>query len=131
MNWKIALTAALLISGGSFTTQAQQKTAVAQSKVSTEAKAFLAKVSEFEKGDATQAAAAFENLKLKMMSGIGNSKQRMGDAQRDGNTAVAAKQLEIHQTRSDTYNRALQLSKATPMDKAGIVTMLQQYAKTL
>ena len=131
MNWKIALTAALLISGGSFTTQAQQKTAVAQAKVNTEAKAFLAKVSEFEKGDATKSAAAFETLKTKMMAGISSSKDRMGEAQSKGDAAATAKLLETHQTRADVYNRLIQLSKATPMDKGGMVFMLQQYAKTL
>lgn len=131
MNWKIALTAALLISGGSFTTQAQQKTAVAQAKVNTEAKAFLAKVSEFEKGDATKSAAAFETLKTKMMSGIGSSKDQMGEAQVKGDNAAAAKLLEKHQTRADVYNRMVQLSKSTPMDKSAMAFLMQEYAKTL
>jgi hypothetical protein len=131
MNWKIALTAALLISGGSFTTQAQQKTAVAQAKVNTEAKAFLAKVSEFEKGDATTSAAALETLKTKMMAGIGSSKDQMGEAQVKGDNAAASKLMEKHQTRADVFNRLVQLSKSTPMDKSAMVFLMQQYAKTL
>lgn len=131
MNWKIALTAALLISGGSFTTQAQQKTAVTQTKGSAEAKAFLAKVNEFEKGDATKSASAFETLKTKMMAGIASSKEQMGDAQRAGDAAKAKTLLETHQMRADVYNRFVQLSKATPNDKGAMAFLLQEYAKTL
>ncbi|PSK95108.1 hypothetical protein [Taibaiella chishuiensis] len=131
MNWKIALTAALLISGGTFTTQAQQKTAVAQAKTSTEAKAFLAKVSEFEKGDATKSAAAFADLKIKMMTGIGAAKHQMGDAQDKGNAAAGDKLRAQLQTRSDAYNRAVQQFNAAPENKAPIMQVLNEYAKTL
>lgn len=131
MNWKIALTAALLISGGSFTTQAQQKTMVTQAKANAEAKAFLAKVSEYEKGDATKSAAAFDYLKTKIMSGVGSSKEQMAEAQGKGDEAAAAKALEVHNTRSSIYSRLVQLSKVTPMDKTAATTLLQLYAKTL
>lgn len=131
MNWKIALTAALLLSGGALTTQAQHKPVIAQAKTSTEAKAFLAKVSEFEKGDATQSAAAFADLKTKMMTGIGAAKQQMGDAQDNGNATQGDKLRAKLQTRSDAYNRAVQQFNAAPVNKAAIVQVLQEYAKTL
>lgn len=131
MNFKIVLAAALLITGGSYISSAQQKATTATAAVS-DSKAFNAKIAAFEKAtDKTKSTVLLGELKQQMLTGLSGAKEKVVAAQNAGNDAAATKAQQLIQTRSELYNKVVQLTKANPDNKAAIVEVLKQYSKSL
>lgn len=126
MNFKIALAAAILLTGGAYLSDAQQQAAT---KTVATAQSFNAKISEYEKASASQQNTALEGLKQQMNEGIAAAKLKI--VQASGNTAQQ-QASEGYQKKVSAYNEVVRLSgESSAASKAGIVTALKQYAATL
>jgi len=131
MNLKIALAAALMISGGTFVAQAQQKPATAKTSAtsSSAAKAFEKKILSFKnETDAKSAAAYFESLTSDMISGIAATKSGLVAATNDAEKTKLTEQMNARVSASNT---AIRLFDTNPNNKTAIVQALNEYAKTL
>lgn len=124
MNLKIALATALLITGGTYAANAQQKTAVPQ--VTAAAKSFDTKVKEYQNADATKSAALLAELKQMMGDQMGTLKTEMATA----DAATREKLMKKNESRMNTMNEATRLMDAGG-DKKVIVAALKKYAQTL
>jgi uncharacterized protein (DUF849 family) len=131
MNLKIALTAVLLISGGSYVCHAQKST-VAQTATASTAKAFEKKISAYQKeADASKSAALLSELKQEMTGGMSSLKSEIVAANTNGDKEAFEKLMKKNDLRTTAFNETMQISRADASNKTAIVTALKKYAQTL
>ncbi len=126
MNLKIALATALLLTGGTYASDAQQKPTVSQS-ATTAAKSFDKKIKEYQNADAAQSAALLAELKQVMATDMGTAKAEIASAADDATREKAMKKFENRLNAMNEANRLIDSGG----EKAGIVTALKKYAQTL
>ncbi len=128
MNLKIALAAVLLISGGSYVSQAQQNSTATQTATAA-VKAFENKIAAYEKeSNATKSAALLEDLKKEVANGMAAAKKTYSDASAKG--IADANLMKQYQVRTQAYND-LNLATRTTTNKTSVVKALKSYAHTL
>lgn len=132
MNLKIVIAAAILISGGSYVSQAQTKTGVSQSITQVTAKAFNSKVSAYQnEKDATKSATLLNELKQQMIAGMASLKTEIATAGPNGDKATLDKLMKKNELRVQAMSEANKLSRTNPVDKLAVVSALKKYAATL
>lgn len=130
MNLKIALAAAILLTGGAYVSDAQQKNAAAPATAATvNAKAaFNNKIKAYEQAPAADQAVLLEGMKHDITDGIAAAKKQIMMA---SESVAQQKAAEQHQIRVNSYNDIIKFSRTTPAGKAEILTALKKYAATL
>lgn len=131
MNLKIALAAVLLISGGSYVSDAQQKSTVSSSTVLT-AKSFEKKVAAYQKeADATKSAALLSELNQEMVGGLTSLKSEIMAANNNGDKETFDKLMKKNDLRTAAFNETMKVSRTDASNKTAIVSGLKKYAQTL
>jgi len=124
MNLKIALAALMLVSGGSYVSQAQQ-TNVTTQPVS--AKSFESKIAAYEKEkDAAKAQTQLDNMKQDMMGSLSEVKMAIHKASQAGDNAAQTKLTQSYESRVQAVTG---VQNAT--DKATTVAALKAFVKAL
>ncbi|MFA6059024.1 MAG: hypothetical protein WC756_12550 [Taibaiella sp.] len=130
MNFKIALAAVLLISGGSYVTNAQQKSAAPKSTTVNAAKSFESKISAYQKeADAAKSATLLSEMTKEMTNGMAAAKGEFASASANSETSGAL--MKKYETRTTALNEVMQISRADASNKTAIVSALKKYAQTL
>ena len=129
MNLKIALAAALLLTGTAYVSNAQSKPAATKTTTTVTSKTFLSKVGEFEKTtDAAKSASLLDELNQQMGTGLAGAKAEMAGV---SDEAARNTLMKKYQARMTTITQIRKLSADIPANKSGIVSALKQYAATL
>jgi hypothetical protein len=132
MNLKIALAAVLLISGGSYVSNAQQKSTVSSTSTVLTAKSFEKKVAAYQKeADATKSTALLAELNQEMVSGLTSLKSEIMAANNKGDKDTFEKLMKKNDLRTAAFNETMKVSRTDASNKTAIVTGLKKYAQTL
>ena len=123
MNLKIALATVILLTGGVYASDAQQKKTVSQS-ATTATKTFENKVKEYQNADATQSAPLLAELRQMLATELGTAKAEMAAADQ----ATRDKLMPKFESRVNAMNEVTRLAD-TGGDKKSIVAALQKFAK--
>jgi hypothetical protein len=129
MNFKIALAAVLLISGGSYVTNAQQQSTVSKTTPANAAKSFEGKISAYQKeADAAKSATLLSEMTKEMANGMAAAKSEFANAAGSETSGALMKKYEA---RTASLNEVMQISRADASNKTAIVSALKKYAQTL
>jgi hypothetical protein len=120
----------LLISGGSYVSQAQQQSKVAVTATSA-VKAFENKIAAYEKEtNATKSAALLEDLKKEVGNGMAAAKSAYSNASAQGKADATSSLMRQYEVRTKAYNDLMMATRGTT-NKASVVQALKSYAQTL
>lgn len=124
MNLKIALATALLLTGGVYAADAQQKAPVTAS--ATAAKSFNNKIKEYQSADERQSAPLLAEIKQMMVQELGNAKAAMATAD-ESTREKMMKQFEGRTTAMNEANKTIDAGG----DKKAVTAALKKFAATL
>ena len=122
MNLKIALAAAVLLTGGTYACDAQQKNAVSKSAATT-SNAFANKIKEYQHANDSQSAVLLAELKQMMRAELGTAKAEIAAADQ----ATGEKLMQKFETRRKAMNEVTRLADSG--DKKSITAALQKFDK--
>lgn len=130
MNLKIALVAAIMLTGGTYVSQAQQKTNATQTAASSISKKnFENKIATFEKTtDAAKAGALLTELRQHMVDGATSMKT---EAKNATDKAQSDKLMQLLMVRGKAISEVMNMSPNMDANKTAIVKSLKDYATTL
>ncbi len=128
MNFKIALAALLIISGGSYVSHAQSKANTLKAVKVDAAKAFENKVAAYEKEkDASRSAALLAEMQKEMSEGMTAAKTEVSIADAKGDTEASAKLMQKFNIRTMAVNEVMKADK----NKMSVLSAMKRYAQTL
>lgn len=129
MNLKIALAAAIMLAGGAYMSQAQQKTKTSQSATVVTAKAFEKKIDAYQKStDAAGSATLLNEMKQQMVEGATSMK---AEAMASTDKAKSDKLMQFLSVRGKAISEVMNLGPDAAANKTAIVQALKDYATTL
>jgi|GEM_PF-1493487 GTPase involved in cell partitioning and DNA repair len=128
MNFKIVFAAAMLLTGTTFESMAQQKGSAVSTAAVTDAKALNSKLSAFEKSTSdAESAVILADIQTLMKNQIVSMKEKIVQASNNGENAKVESLEKQYAAKMERFNKAIRLMNVEPGNKQGIVAAVKAF----